>query len=810
MNRLVFSIALVILGIFESQGQAEKLVKVSGLVQDATTQAPIELATVMLKTTSNQQLITGTYTDAEGRFVLNAADTMIADLTITILGYDKLEMKGLKVSELDKELKLQMKPNDQKLAEVVVEGSNEAGFVEMKIDKKVYKIDQMQVLEGSTTSEALQIIPSVEVDIDGNISLRGSENLVVLIDGKPSGLSGDDLAAYLESMPAAMLENVELITNPSAKYDPDGMAGIINLVSKTNKFQGFNGNVSLNAGTSGFYSGSAMLSVKKGKWNVMANLSYNYRNGFAEGLTERITYGLESDEYLYQTTLGDHIRQMGMASLNTTYTINDNNKLSFSGMLSLRQMSRQDLNYYEFSDADQNMLSVSDRTTDGGGRMMPNRFSLDYTKTFKKEDQKLSLGAGWATFDGDFYSLFEENNYSDDLVRDEIASLRQRQNTIPDNQTLTLQLDYAHPIGKNALLETGLKSINKSGGSDFVSEIFDFETGAWVNENNLTNDFLLDEGIHSAYATFKQQLGKFGYQLGLRAEQAFTDAQLLSNNESFYNEYFSLFPSLNLSYWLPKKQQLKASYSRRLNRPHGRMLNPFTDFSDPQNIRKGNPFLLPEYINSYEVEYQKFWHKQSITAAVYYKDINGMITRIKEVSDGVSVVSYENLGSGVNKGVEFSWSAKPASWWNFTLSGNAFQTTITGTEGELNAEGFAYRNKLLTTFTLPKEYSIQVQANYSSPKIVAQGTISAMYFGDLSVKKRVLNKKGNVSLKLSDVFNTREFDFVTSDINFYQESYRKRQSQILWLGFSYNFGQFSERRNRGGGGDDSDDQVEID
>ena len=807
MNR---HFSLMFLFLFPLFTMGQELVKISGTVMDASTKEGITLASVLVRDHSSRQLVTGTYTDQQGRFELNISDTSIVDITIAFLGYDKLVIEKMATTESINLGDLNLEQNEEVLNEVVIEGAKDQEFVEMKIDRKVYNIDQMQILEGSTTTEALQIIPSVEVDIDGNISLRGSENLIVLMDGKPTGLSGDDLTAFLESMPASMMQNVEVISNPSAKYDPDGMAGIINLVSKTNKLQGFSGNINVNAGTSGFYTASAMLAIKKGKWNVMANMSYNYRNSFSEGATERESTDGDTVTYLSQTTNGDHIREMAMARINATYTINDKNSLSLSGMLSYRNMNRNQLNYYEFENSEHDITSIYDRLTDGGGTMLPTNVSLDYRKKFKKEGQSWSLGAALANFSGDFRSEFEETLYSSELVRLDEANLKQRQHTIPNNNTLTLQTDYSHPVGENALFETGLKSITKVGGSDFVSEVYDFESSEWVNESQLTNDFLLDEGINSAYGTIKQQFKKFGYQVGLRAEQAFTDAQLLSTDESFYNEYFSLFPTLHMSYWLPKRQQLKASYSRRLNRPRGRMLNPFTDFSDPQNIRKGNPFLLPEYINSYEIEYQRFWNRHTLTAALYHKEINGMITRVKEVSEGISVVSYENLGSGTNTGVEFSWNMKPAKWWNFTLSGNTYQTIIESDESELNASGYAYHSKLLSSFTLPKDYSVQVQANYSSPKILAQGEISAMYFGDFSIKKKVLKKKGSVSLKLTDVLNTREYNFITEGINFYQESYRKRQSRILWLGFSYNFGQYTERGNRSGGKGSDLEEIEID
>lgn len=798
MSRLIQLLLLL----SPSWALAQGISTISGKLLDAETGRAVEYASVSVTLHESGKVISGAYTNEKGVFEVQLPDTLVVDLMISMIGYDKLVLEELNTSKSQKLGELKFTTNVQDLGEVEI--SEQKEFVEFKIDKKVYDVSNLQLNETATVSEALQVIPSIQVDIDGNISLRGSENLVVLIDGKPVALSGDDLAAYLESLPSSVIQNVEVITNPSAKYDPDGMAGIINFNTKTNKLEGFSGNVSVNTGLGGFYTGSAMIAVKKGKWNTLANVSFNYRDAFNTGDTYRETFwDNDSTSYLSQTTEGDHLMQMAMARVNTSYQLNDYNSFSASAMLSMRNMNRNELNYYEFSDVNEELNSVYDRTTDGGGKMMPMNFNLSYDHDFGETGRKLSLSTAYSDFTGEFGSDFEETLYSDDFIRDDEASLRQRQITGPDNYTFTAQADYEHPLGENQKFEAGLKSISKSGGSDFMSEVYDYESDTWINELGLSNDFVLDEGINSAYGVYQQQIGKFGFQAGLRAEQAFTDARLLSTGESFRNEYFSFFPTLHTSFWLPKRQQLKASYSRRLNRPHGRMLNPFTDYSDPQNIRKGNPFLLPEYINSYELEYIKYWDKVTFNTSLYLKEINEMITRVKEVEDGISTVSYQNVGTGTNMGFEYSFTINPSKKWNIVWSGNAFRTVIENDDSELNASGYAYNSKLLTSVTLPFNTTFQLQANYKSPKILAQGTISEMYWGDVSMAKKVLNNKGKITLKLSDVTNTRQYAFTIDDVNFYQESYRKRQSRIFWLGFSYSFGQYRDRGSRSGGKDDS-------
>lgn len=788
-----------------------KQFRIIGQVVNGNDGLPLQMAAVSILDVE-KNLVTGSLTNNKGQFSISVTKGEYY-VSVTFVGCKpyKSELISLK-DEPVVNLRTIALESDGELEAVEIEA--ERPFMVNSIDRKTYDVEALEVTDGGTVNEVLQVIPSVDVDIDGVVSLRGNSNVVVLIDGKPSGMSAEDAASYFQTLPAGAIEKIEVITNPSAKFDPDGMMGMINIVSKVNKFDGISGNVKVSVGNGPNLNTSGMLSIKKGKWNAMANLGYNTRNGYAIGDTYR---EVAEDEIpvLLQTNDGARITSGFNGRLSATYTFNKRNNIRFNGSYGRRHFEREESILYEYQNLERNFLNALGRESNGLGNMNMIRAGVDFTHKFKQDGRQLSLGINESIFDGTFGGDYIEFPVDEDLVADKSQILLDQRQLSPNlRYTTTIQADYVHPLKKNNAIEAGYKSIFTTGDSRISSEVFDEESEQWLNEENITNDFVLQEQIHSVYGIYKQSIKKFGYQLGLRAEQAFTDAELITTNETFYNEYFSLFPSLHLSYWLPKTQQLKASYSRRINRPRGRQLNPFADYSDPQNIRKGNPFLYPEYINSIEAEYQKIFQKQTITAGVYFKQVENMISRIKTVEDAVSTVSFENAGTAIQYGIEGSWNANVKKWWRITASLNAFNMQINDVESDLSSEGYTLNSKLLTSFTLPREYSLQLSAQYNTPKVVPQGQVSGQFFLDASLNKKVLKNKATISIRGTDLFNTRSYNFVTEGTNFYQESYRKRQSRFVFVGFSYNFGQFKERsfkgsRSRDGGGTDGE-TLEID
>jgi len=803
---------LLLIGVYSSANA--QTFEVMGRVVDKSSKAPIEYAVVKVLKTADSSIVNGAISDENGFFKVEKLPAANYFLEITSIGYRKMSSKPFELStNVPSKFyrSLGLTSTNERLKEAKVSGQRD--FTQSSIDRKTYTVEEMAMTRGSNVSEVLELIPSVDVDIDGNISLRGSSNLTILIDGKPTLISNSDLHSLLETLPANSVKKIEVITNPSAKYDPDGMAGIINIVTKKNKLEGFFGSVNLGAAYNGRYNAGGMINIKQGKWSAMVNAGISYSDRFSEGSTFRRNIN-DTVTILDQDNFGNSKGYGGRGSFSLSYQPDKSSSITFSTSQSLRIHDHTDAINYTNSWESGDPFSIYSRNTSSDFSMNFGTYKVDYSKDFKGEGHNLQASVFTNTFEMDIVSEFEQG--LNELNPGDWNLIQQRNNTEANSPSLVGQIDYVKPLTKNNQLELGAKSINKNGQAFLAAEIFDTATGIWVREALWSNDYQVDEGIHSMYAVYKQNVKKFGYQVGLRIEKAFTDAYLLESGDTFHNEYFSPFPSVHLSYQLKPAHQLKASYSRRVNRPHHRAMRPFSDYSDPLNVRKGNPFLLPEYINSYEVEHQWIKGKTSLSTSMYLKEISGMITRVKTVEGTVATTSWQNLGSGRNYGLEFILSSRPNRNWRLTFSGNAYKTEIDGgADSELNADGYMMSTKLLTSYRLPYSITVQLSGRYSSPRVLPQGEISSIQYMDFALSKRMLKNKATLNFKISDMFNTRQFGFITEGEAFYQDSYRKRESRFYTVTFAYSFGEFkySQRKrsgSNGGEGRGGDDGVEID
>lgn len=806
-------LSLILLPLFSISANAQLMV--AGKVTDAKNSNVIEYAVVKTYRASDTVLVGGAITDENGFFKVEALKEGTYYLEVTSIGYQR-NLTGnfvLNSSTPNKFFRqLSLSPSSTQLKEATVSGQK--SFVANSIDRKTYNVEDMAINRGSNVSEVLEIIPSVDVDIDGNISLRGSQNLTVLIDGKPTLISNSDLQSLFETLPANSIKKIEVITNPSAKYDPDGMAGIINIVTKKNKLEGFFGNVNVGAAYNGRYNAGGMLNIKQGKWSTMLNAGVNYGDRFRNGSSFRRTYG-DTNNILNQTSDGANIGLGGRAMLSIAYAIDKSSNVTLSATSSIHDMTMDEEILYENSLENFDPYSRFSRNSETEFNMNFSNVKLDYTKDYKGQDHNLSASLMLNSFTMNTTSEFLQS--LNEVNPSEWSIINQRNRTEANIPSFLAQVDYVKPLKKNSFLEMGAKTINKFGQAFLLAEVK--EGSEWVKEALWSNDYQVDEGIHSVYGVFKQQRKKLGYQIGLRLEQAFTDAFLLESNDTFHNEYFSPFPTLHLSYKLKPKSTLKASYSRRVNRPRERAMRPFADYSDPLNVRQGNPFLLPEFIDSYELEHALQKGKHSFTSALYLKDVNNLITRVKTIDGEVATTTWKNLGSARNYGLEFVWNARFNRNWRMTFSSNAYRTEIDGgADSELNADGYQVSSKIFTTYKLPYDLTLQLSARHRSPRILPQGQISSVFWSDIAIQKRLMKNKATLNFKVSDMFNTRQFAFVTENSLFYQESDRKRESQFFQLSFQYNFGEFKpigrSRSRRGSGsqsgGDSGDDGIEID
>ncbi len=787
--------------------------KISGQIIDSLSNAPVEFATISIFRMRNDSLVSGAVTNTKGRFLVEELKPGMYKVKMDFIGYQAKTVGRVMLGRngFQRDLgKVLLAPSATDLG--TVEVTADKAFMQTSIDKKVFNVERSLTSEGNTANEVLETIPAVDVDIDGNVSLRGSGNVTVLIDGRPSGLTGASRAAVLEQIPSSSIESVEVITNPSAKYNPDGMAGIINIVLKKNRKKGLSGNVTVGKTIWNRYNASASLNYRTSKFNFFSNYGFrhmdrpivrtNFRKNWPLGTA---TDFIQDTVYLDQTGEAIRYRSSHMLRTGIDLYLNPKNTLTISGMASLQDRSSEELNRYEDLDVNQAITDLYYRSGDEDSDRINYEGNIIYAIKLKKPKQELTFDFNYSGGNSDEMGIAIQRDFRPDgSTFDDVI---ERQNTLENssNQVITAKADYVHPLTKKSKFETGYQTIARAINKDFYSETYDPFASAFIPDVNLINEFLYQEQIHAVYGTYANQIKKFGIQAGLRLEQALTDSELITTNEQFENNYFSFFPTLHLSQKLEKQHEISWSYSRRINRPSFRSLNPFNDFSDSRNIRRGNPFLQPEYIHSIEFGHRKRWQSASLMTELFYKRTQDAITRTKIDTGGVSITTYANLNTSSSYGFTLIGTYQPYKWWDMNASFNLFRTVLDGSnlEGDLTNDGFGYSAKLTSSFKLWKGSELQLMTRYRGPWILAQGESDPFFTLDAAFKQKFWDNKASVSLRLRDVFDTQQFSFFTSGTNFEQASLYNWQSRLLSLSFSYNFGKQEWNKRRRGASRDS-------
>ncbi len=795
--------------------QAPSIGKLMGVVKDKESGKPIEYATITLISKRDSSLITGGVTDKNGRFTISEIQLGFYQVKIKFIGYDAYET-SVKLSPRSEGgieqnlgvIALQISAQMLDEAQVVAERD----VMVSEIDRKVFNVAQNLTAQGGTADEILVNIPSVDVDADGNVSLRGSENVTILINGKPSGLAGAGRQAVLDQIPASSIERVEIITNPSAKFDPDGMAGIINIVLKKNREAGINGSVNLGIGTAETYNAAAQLSYNSGKWNVFGNYGFNYRDAFSNGTNLRQNIFENELNIIDQISSGSRQRENHLVKGGLDFYANERNTLSLAVTHRFGDQSRLNTILYQDGISLTNLSPTSERQSPEIEDEKNTDINFTYRKDFEKPQQNFTLDYVFS----DSYEL--ETGIYEEIFFDEFTPTILQNNFTKENaQIHTLSADYVHPIGKNTKLETGYKLIHRRINTDFDSETFDYTLNFYAPDIALNNEFEYSEEIHAVYGIFGQTLGNFAYQVGLRAESALTDSRLITTNELFENDYISLFPNAYIKYNLDKTQQVQLSYGRRINRPRTGQLNPFTDYGDPFNLRSGNPFLKPEYIDVYELNYAYDGNKHSVNFGLYYRDITNVIRRFKTVNDTTSVAytTFVNLEGGRTYGAELIWNFRPAKIFSMMFSTNVFRNELDASnlESDLSTSGTSFSSKLMANLNPAKNISLQISSRYRAPFIITQGMIWDFYATDIAIRQKIWKGKADFSFRITDIFNNMRFRLEIEADNFTQDSYRKWESRTALLNFSYRFGKQTRKRGKkgdgaerggGGGGGDMD------
>ena len=764
--------------------QAGNKVQVKGKIIDIQTNEPLSFASIRISQSTDNKLVTGNISNEKGEFSIPAPyGNFVAE--IEYMGYKKLKTGNFSLSKDNQTydfgtLKLESSANA--LKEVVIQA--EKSTMELSLDKRVFNVGKDLANAGGTASDILTNIPSVSVDPEGGVKLRGSDNVRILIDGKPSGLVSFKGGAGLQSLQASMIERVEIITNPSARYEAEGMAGIINIILKKDQKQGFNGSFDIITGQPVNYGGAANFNYRHKKINFFVNysLAYNIRPGRGSIFQERQSG--DSTFFLKQSNNGT------ITGFNTNirggldYFLNDKNTITASYLYRRSKAQRTtNLRYEDYLFTSNNLTGISKRQQDEKETEPNSEYVLSYKKTYAKKGQEFNAEIRFLDNWESSNQLFTQQYFTPNEAPITTKSLVQNSLNDEYEKQYLLQVDYVQPIGKEGKFETGARSSFRDMVNDYVVNQKN-ELGQFVVVPGLKNYFIYNENIHAAYAILGNKTNKISYQAGVRAEWTDVKTTLRETNEINPRKYANLFPSVHLTYELPKENALQLSYSRRVRRPFYNDLSPFSTFSDNRNFNSGNPNLNPEFSNVYELGHIKYFEKGSIGSSVYYRDTDNKIERIRQVNAvGFATTRPENLLSEQAYGLEFTSQYSPFKWWKLDFNFNLFHANIDGSNIDKSylRETNSWFTRQTSKFSLPKGLDVQLRANYEAKQKTVQGSRLPIYYFDLSASKDILKGNGTLNFSVLDIFNTRRFRSITEGTNFRTESNfqaRKRQFNL--------------------------------
>lgn len=777
--------------------------KISGKIIDAQTGEGIHFATAVILDRKTKAIVKAIQSDADGSFILTGVPKGVFTFKASYVGLQTMVRDSVSISDAVKEVnfgEIKMKTaKGNMLNEVTITAPK--ATMQMGIDKKIFSVDQSLVSEGGSASDLLQNVPSVQTDIDGNVSLRGSSGVRVLIDGKPSLIAGGNIAQILQSIPASSIESVELITNPSAKYDAEGQSGIINIVLKRNKKLGFNGSVALTAGNRENYNGNTSLSFQNNKVNLYGNYSYRYGNRIGGGFNniQYLNPSPNSLAFAGQVNNSVDLNKGHNLKAGMDYYLAEKSVISFSSGLNIGNGDENEMLYIDQLYSNRNPFSLSNRSNNEQQERNSYDLGLDFSQKFKNPKEELTVNLGFSEGSNENYQVYNTNVYNiQGTSANDVDIQRTTRNGF--NRNYNLQLDYTKPLGNFGKIEGGFRSqIRISESSTYADQLSPVD-GNFDFNYALSNDFNNKDQVHAAYLNYQNQIKNFGYQIGIRAEDAKLDTRMGAynvNSALAYTPgqvaYTRIYPSIFLTQKINEEQQVQLSYSRRVNRPRGWDTNPFLDVSDPLNYRQGNPNLQPEDVHAFELSYSRFWKKFSVISSAYLRQTDDVIQRIRTEPDanGITITTPQNLTRNISSGLELIGKFDLVKKWNFTANVNLYQSKIQGVPafGIVENAGFSWNANLTNNFTLPLGITLQIKGDYRAAEVMAQGKRNAMYGLDAGGKYDFKDKKSSLSLNIRDVFATRRWSMTTEGSTSIVDFSRQMQGTMANLTYSYRFGK---------------------
>jgi outer membrane receptor protein involved in Fe transport len=662
------------------------------------------------------------------------------------------------------------------------------------IDRKTFNVGQDVMSKTGSVSELLQNVPSVQVDIDGNVSLRGSDNVMFLINGKPSSLMGTNRAAVLQQMPASSIEKIEIITNPSAKYKPDGTSGIINIVLKKDKSLGLNGQASVNAGNDNRYNANFSVNYNPGKLNVFGSYSIRQDERLRYTDDNRKHFISNTDTISYIHVLSrDYSRPLShIVRVGADYKINSHNTLGMTSNYNYRSFIRHanDVNLWQSTDL--TITKDYDRTRRDPEYEKDLELSANYAHSFTKEGHELTIDYTTS------YSREQEDNHYSDIYRVPVTSPTYDNTLIKQGENQSqFSIEYVNPISENIKIEAGYNLESRKSDMDFFGEYYEPFSDLWIKDVAKSNHFIYKEIIDVLYGTYQQKLGKLGFLAGIRVEQAFLNANQVTTDTVMKNRYFRIYPSLHIAYKLSDLHELQLNYSHRIRRPEGDEMNPFPEYADPYNLRVGNPHLKPADVHSVEFGYQYKKNSTTFLSTIYYRyTYNGMTDITRYINDTVKLTTRENLTKSGSAGLELILSKTIGNLGNINLSTNIFNSTIdaSGLGYSTNKSIIAWNANLSAGINLSKSTVLQITSSYSAENLTPQGRQLPSFVINTGFKKEFLKRKLVLIATVSDVFNSLKNRTIIDTPELYEKIIRRRSARIIYAGLTYTFGNQKKKK----------------
>ncbi len=787
IKRLILVIGCICFGLLSMAAQNNETTIVGTVIENENN-LPVEFATVLVTDSETKKALTGTTTNDKGVFNIttNASNFYIE---ISFIGFTTRTLTDFKIENNQIDLgTIRLTEDTAQLDEVVVQA--EKSQTVFKLDKRIFNVGTDLSSTGASALEVLNNVPSVNVNIEGQVSLRGSTGVQMLINGKPSVLT-DQSSNALGTITADMIDRVEVITNPSAKYDAEGTSGIINIVLKKEEKKGVNGAISVNVGTPNSNSIGVSLNKRTEKFNLFTQFGVGRRTYPGEAISENNDFlnntilrsdgGSEKNETFYNILLG------------TDYHLNDSNVFTLSGSFAYEVEDENSDYLYTYSQSD--VLTQSWLRTEATEATNPKwQYEFQYKKDFEgHEDHDLLFSA-----QGSFFGKDQSSEYNENTIFGVREALKQHTATDFKESRYTFKLDYTRPFSEKYILELGSQYVLQDVSNDY--EVGTFENDNLIIDPNLTNLFNYNQNVLGLYSTIGYEDEKWGVKGGLRLENTNLETLLQTTNQENSQSYTNLFPSAHVSYNISDNVSLQTGYSKRIYRPRLWDLNPFFNIRNNFNISTGNPNLTPEFTDSYEITSIFKIDKISFNFGVYHRYTEDVIERVITFEDGVSTRMPINVGTNYATGIEFNTKYTPFKWGTLTadFNWNTFNRKGNFEGNYLDFDGTSWNSRATAKIKLPADFDLEISGNYSSKVKTIQGQQEDNLFANLGLRKKILKGKVVANLSVRDIFESRIGESTTTQPNFSIYS-RSQRGRFITFGLSYGFGkgeamQYSGRR----------------